>query len=195
MRYVFALAALAACSGPDDKGDSADTGALDTDGADTDTDTEATCPDGVYEGPVSIVSWDVSCVNDQVTYSIETEGWTNDGVVYSQETENTPPWSDEHDLVSYEFDECQSWDKLQTVLTTGAATTDWVPNESTVFSCADHFNSPVMSYAAQVLDINGDVADCVAWGEDPQALVDGTAEPGANAPTFDLSTCRVVTAR
>src|SRR5688572_25752753 len=104
-RYgIFALAALAACSGPDDKTDSGDT-------ADT---TAGACPDGLYTGPVTITIHEVACNADgNIDYEIETEGWTGNGRVFSQETSNDDAWADEHDLLSHEFDECQFWDRLE----------------------------------------------------------------------------------
>jgi hypothetical protein len=184
-RYViFALAALAACSGPDDKDGSGDTATPGTE----------ECPGGVYTGPVLIVDYSVTCdANDVVTYFVETDGWTANGRVFSQETSNTPAYSDEHDLMSYEYDECQAWDRLDTVLTTGASAPA-TENVSTVFSCANHFNDPaVMSYAAQVYDLDGNPAHCVAWGDDPQGMIDNTASAGdrTTEPSFPLSGCEI----
>jgi hypothetical protein len=191
-RYViFALAALAACSGPDDKDGSGETGTTGTD-----------CPDGVFTGPVLITDYSATCDGDgNARYYVETQGWTANGRLFAQETENDPAgqWSDNHDLISYEFDECQEWDHLEAVLTTGASTTDWETNVSTVFTCAGHIDpvapdAPVMSYAAQVDDLDGNAAHCVAWGQDPQGMIDDTAGTRINDPGFDLSGCEIGTA-
>jgi hypothetical protein len=192
MRYVFALAALAACSGPDDKGGQS---------GETGTTGPTECPDGLYEGPISIVEYSVTCENDAVVYFVETEGWTGGGRVFSQETSNDDAWADEHVLYSYEFDVCQAWDRLSTSdqeeigsIATVTDSADVVPNETTLFTCENHITDPaVMSYAAEVYDIDGAVVDCVAWGDDPQGLIDGTAGNGvrANDPSFDVSNCRI----
>jgi hypothetical protein len=49
-----------------------------------------------------------------------------------------------------------------------------------------------MSYAAAAIDLNGDVADCLAWGVDPQGIIDGSTLSPYNyetGPTFDPSIC------
>lgn len=196
MRYVFALAALAACAGEKDQGtESGETGET--------TPPATDCPDGVYEGPVTITDYSVTCEGNSIVYFVETEGWTGGGRVFSQETSNDNAWSDEHELYSYEFDLCQAWDRLSTSnddqigsIEPVTDINDVVPNETTLFSCANHINDPnVMSYAAEVYDLNGAVVDCVAWGDDPQGMIDGDAGNGvrANEPSFDLSTCRIGT--
>jgi hypothetical protein len=121
--------------------------------------------------------------------------------MFMQETANTPAWAETHDLFSYEFDECQEWDHLAfgpngtETLAAVENVADQEPNVSTLYDCA-YFTDNAMSFAAQVDDLDGNPAHCVAWGEDPQGMIDGTASDGdrSNEPSFDLSGCEIGTA-
>jgi hypothetical protein len=123
-----------------------------------------------------------------------------------QDTQNTPAWGENHDLFSYEFDECQEWDHLAfgpNGTETLNPVTDYAqqePNVSTLYDC-DYINGEggdpsVMSYAAQVDDLDGNPAHCIAWGQDPEGMIDGSASGGdrSNEPSFDLSGCEIGTA-
>jgi len=164
-------------------------------GPGTDTGTEGTgdCED-FYEGPVSIDQVSVDCEGSRVTFGAETVGWTDGGYVFSQETGNQEPqWSDEHDLESVEYDECGAWDRLEQTIRDGSTLSDplndWARNESSVFRCGAHYgDSNVMTYAFVVKDVDGEVASCVVFGDDPQGLISGRYER-VNEPTFDTSRC------
>lgn len=184
MRNHLALfAALAtACAGG---GGATDTGTVDT-GVEG-------CAD-FYDGPVTIDRVSVKCNGDQVTFQAETTGWADGGWVFSQETGNKEPqWSDEHDLESVDFDRCGQWDHLERTIRDGSTLADplrdWARNESSVFQCGPHYGDPkVMTYAFAVKDVNGELASCVVFGDDPRGLVDDTYER-VNDPSFDTSRC------
>lgn len=185
-RFVFAAfaATLVACSGDTDK-----SGTSGTPPTDTTTHSATECPT-FYDGPVLVQTASVQCdASDNVTIDIMTDGWTSDGWVYQADNANTPYWSDNHQLASYEFDACGAYDKLDVTLTTGAAVADWTPNVSTVFTCASHYESPVMSFAAGVWDFDGAFADCLAWGADPQGIIDDPTGGAGEDPAFDVSGC------
>jgi hypothetical protein len=128
-----------------------------------------TCTE-TYDGPVIVERATVTCdAQERVTYEVVTAGWTRSGRMNAMETANLSPWDDEHDLVSVAYDPCGSFDELQRTLTTGASVATAVEDQSTVFTCDGHFDDTngVMTYAARVYDIDGNFADCLAWGHDP----------------------------
>lgn len=180
---AFAAAMLMGCP-EDDKTDS---------GTETDlTDTETGDCTTEYSGPVTVQEANVTCAADVATIDVMTEGWTGGGYVYTIETANAQPWADEHDLTSYEFDPCGAYDKLKVELTAGEELANLARNESTLFTCDNHYNAGVLTYAAAVLDLQGAVADCMAWGDDPDAVINGTVLSPYNyetGPTFDPSDC------
>lgn len=176
---------------PDPTGDTAPAATGDT--APT---TVAACHEtgaGLYEGPTSLVEMAVECdPNDvNVRYSACTRGWTANGQIYLQETGNPPPnWAESHDLVSVSFDAMQWWDDLEQVVRTGVNVADQAPNQSSLFTCPAFYEAGVMTYAFLVYDLDGSPADCVVWGQDPQAMIDGTIER-VNEPPFDLANCTI----
>lgn len=183
----FAFAAFAAmmvgCSGDTDS---------DSGTTDTDTDPPTGCA-STYTGPTTVTVASASCTAGTATIEVETEGWTADGRLYQIDNADVNPWEDEHDLTSYEFDECGFYDHLRTSLTTDAGL-GWEENVSTLFSCDNHYNSPgaVMSYAAMVNDITGAPADCLAWGFDAAQIIDNgaTVDGGAaDGPSWDETIC------
>jgi len=188
----FAFAALAAMLVGCPTDDKTDSGTTLTDTDDTDETTDA-C-ETTFSGPVTVQTANVTCdASGVVTIDVETQGWTSGGYIYAVDTRNASPWADEHDLDSYEYDPCGTYDKLKVELQTGAALADWERNVSSVFTCDGHYEDGALSYAAAVLDLYGDVADCMAWGEDPQAIIDGTVVGYYNydngPASFDPSIC------
>jgi hypothetical protein len=145
------------------------------------------------DDPPTIDVATVDCNGNQVSFFVETTNWTDDGVVFTQETGNPETqWSDEHDLLSVEWDECGFWDRLR--LTLNDASTlddplyDWQQNVSTVFDCSLHYGDPnVITYAFAVYDGN-QVADCIVFGHDPQGMINGNYRR-VNQPSFNLSQC------
>ncbi|MEQ1508630.1 MAG: hypothetical protein ABMB14_40740 [Myxococcota bacterium] len=143
-------------------------------------------------GATTITLTSVTCnpTHDAVRYTVCVDGPTSGGVVFAQETANIEPnWSDAHSLDPLGLD--PTWDELRRDLDTHASIVDWSTDVSTLFGCQAHFESPlVMSYAAAAYDATGRIADCVAWGGDPQAMIDGTVVR-VNDPPFDLTGCRI----
>ncbi len=192
-RFILlgAVLTFGACAG-----DETDKGSEDTATGDTETDLTTGCPT-VYSGPVLIQSATVTCdASDVVTYDVVTDGWTLEGIINAMETANATPWNDEHDLSSYEYDDCGFEDNLNSVLGTGAATATNESNANTVFTCDNHFADAngVMTYSARVYDLDGAFADCLAWGNDPEGWRDGVYEdvwvnPPVNPAEF--SSCLV----
>ncbi|MEZ4235645.1 MAG: hypothetical protein R3F59_05685 [Myxococcota bacterium] len=179
---VIAILAAAGCD-TGKIGDSGDSGAGD-------------CPDGRYNGPVEITEAQVYCIeNDtKVRFEAHTNGWTDGGYVFEEDTANTSTgaydnWSDQHDLTAYDWDACGYYDNVQQELITGRGINDWQENVSTVFQCGYHYGSVVMTYAFAVNDENGNLANCLAFGDNVTALKNGTISR-PNDPTFDISICQ-----
>ena len=150
------------------------------------------CAEGFYDGPVFVDITRLVCDYDAVEWFVETVGWTANGRVFAQDTATGDPlqWSEEHESISFEFDECGGMDRLLTTVGTGATAATWEPNESTAFSCADQVIPAHVSSVVEVDDLDGNPVDCVAWGHDPEALLAGT-HARANEPSFDLSGCGI----
>ncbi len=141
-----------------------DPGSVSTDYSAT-TETDCSREGGFYTGPVVLEVASVTCPTvDEVALEVVTAGWTSDGTVYMVETGAPTPWDEEHDVRSVEFDPCGSFDVLAGALK---------PGDTSAFTCEQHAGN-TLSYAARVYDIDGNFADCVAWGHDPQAIVDGS---------------------
>jgi hypothetical protein len=179
---LFAMLAIG-CTGDSGK----DSGATDSGG-------ECAAED-FYTGPVTIETASVDCNGNTVRFSAETNGWTDGGWVFSQETGNTEAqWSDQHDLVSDEYDACGAWDRLEREIQDGSTLNDplddWQENVSSVFTCDAHYNdSNVMSYAFAVVDIDGAFADCVAYGDDPDGLVNNNYDRVNDPSGFNPGDC------
>lgn len=185
MKIHLALFALfaAACTG--------DLGTKDTGTTESGT-TECA---NFYDGPISIDVATVTCDGHEVTYYAETTGWTDGGYVFTQETGNTEPqYSDEHDLESFDYDACGEWDHLRRRLqdrdTMSDPINDWQRNVSTVFDCDDHFGDPnVITYAFAVVDLDGNEAACIVYGDDPEGMINGDYQRVDAQPSFDLNQC------
>ena len=177
-----------------------DTAPLPTDSAGTDTGPTQTIDPclsvgtGTFTGPIAIDSVLVECNqgNDHVRYLACVQGLTSGGRVFTQETGNPEPnWSDDHTLDTIASDPLGWYDEIERRLETAVSITDWEPDVSTLFGCQAHFEAPqIMSYALMVTDAAGNLADCVAWGDDPQGMIDGAVDR-VNEPPFDLTACRI----
>jgi hypothetical protein len=172
-----------------------ETGATDTP-ADTGAPVEPCAPvgTGTFAGPTTIYATAVTCnaPEDHVEYHICAQGPAAGGAVFAEETGNPEPnWSDDHTLELTDSDALGWWTELARRLETGASLGSWAPNVSTLFRCRAHFESTVMTYAFAVYDGDGNVVDCVVWGHDPAAMIDGTLAR-VNDPPFDLAGCRVL---
>ena len=155
--------------------------------------TEGTDAPG-YGGSFFIDSASVSCSNGQVRFFVQANGWTDGGIVFSEETGNVEPhWSDEHDLRSYDFDPDGEWDLLDREILDATQLADPLDdvrrNESTLFACDTHYNLPgVMTYAFAVIDLNGALADCLMFGDDPEGLRNRSYDR-VFEPSFPLEIC------
>lgn len=151
--------------------------------------TSTGCPDGFYSGPVSLARADVTCGGDVLALLGETVGWANGGFLFIQETADDPEEqrAEEHAVLDTTFDMCGGWCTLEQSLDAGVA--EPVVDESTAFACDDDGGR---TYAVGVHDIEGTFVDCVAWGHDPQGLVDGVAGVPTRTPSHDLGRCRVL---
>ncbi len=150
---------------------------------------------GTFTGPVLVMSASVTCASGVAEVSAETQGWTSGGLFYQIETGNQAPWAEEHDLESVAYGPKGSWDLLGVELLAGVGLGDLERNASTLFRCDTHYNQrDIMTYAVAVFDVNETLADCLAWGEDPRAVIDGTVLSPYNyerGPGFDTSICVV----
>jgi hypothetical protein len=145
-----------------------------------------------YDGPISLTSLDVSCDDDDtVRFFAETAGSPATALVFAVNTGSDVRWSEEHDLESYEADECGFWDRLERVVPGAPApATDaaaYVRNEASSFGCAEHYEPALVTYAFVALDADGAPLHCVVAGHDPQGLIDGTYDDDFTAePTLPI---------
>ena len=129
-------------------------------------------------GPGIIGRVTVTCdANDEVRFYVEAGAAVFGGLIFSQETgvgaAAYPQYADEHDLVAYAHDPLIPLTQLEQELETGVGLGTNTVNVSTVFRCDDHFEDPGhMSYVVRVYDANLLLLDCLAFGEDGQAVVD-----------------------
>ncbi|HHO49383.1 MAG TPA: hypothetical protein ENK18_00565 [Deltaproteobacteria bacterium] len=137
-----------------------------------------------YGGPVLIKEAYIRCETPgSVLFRARTDGLTSGGLIFSQETGNSDliaQWSDEHELESVDADPCGRYDELTRSLITGVPAEDWELNVATSFRCDSvggypyHHNADVMSYAMRIYDRDGALADCIAGGDDPNGMINGT---------------------
>ena len=133
-----------------------------------------------------------------VLFRVLTDGLASNGLVFSQQTGGSEPqYSDEHELVSIEWDfDCGAWDHLEQVLTTGVPPSEAVVNQSTGFECGDGVpaghNDDTLTYAFRVYDLDQELADCIVAGHDPQGLIDDTYQRATDPLAMEeLSACDV----
>jgi hypothetical protein len=124
------------------------------------------CPEDPIEEEIDHVA--ASCDGDgNVSYRIQTNGLTADGLVWAIETGSPDRRDEEHDVLSFEFDAmCYSlWDGLQVTLTPGG---DYVRDVTTAFTC-DDLEGGAMTYAFAVWEFESAVADCRVGGRTRRA--------------------------
>lgn len=172
-----------------------DTGPTDTGPTDTGPGPTDTGPTDTGMGAALITSASVSCdIYERVTLWAETSARVANGLVFSQETGNVDPhWADEHTLYEVDQPTTGSLDLTYAItLDTEAGLNDWVVDQSTVFSCSNHFEANVMSHAFRVYDFGGVLADCLVLGHDPQGLIDNDyARVTDPATPSEIASCRV----
>jgi hypothetical protein len=161
-------------------------------------DTADDCLGGLYEGPTLVDVGSLVCTDSRARLSADLLGWTDQAVVFLQETnagEGAVQWSEEHPLTTSERDAC-GFDEIrsQEISSVGVPPGAYVPGEATVFPCAGWLDDPgMMTVAVYVEDVDDGAPDCLAFGHDPAGLVAGDYDDeriGA-PPSFDLSACVV----
>lgn len=117
----------------------------------------------------------IQCSGSTVDFAFDFLGEASGGVLDSSDTGNPLNWNDYHTLVASGMTSGGAYTRLSANgIATGASPSTWSVGTATVFTCNDHFNGPdVMSYIARAYDINGGLADCVAWGHDPTGMIAG----------------------
>lgn len=173
---------------------------------DTSTGSTTTPCESVTLGPTLITSASVMCgAGDDVTISAATSGWVQvggDNSFYATDSANVERWSESHPIDSNgNRDECGAADELELVLATNSyppssGTSAYEPGVSSFYSCDAHFTQPVMTYAIAIVDVDGNYADCLAFGDDPVGLVNGDYDEAFGAPPeMDLSQCATALGR
>lgn len=153
------------------------------------------CPE-IYTGPLAIARAAVTCEDNVARFELDADGLTEEGHVYMQETGGPyqgGQWSENHTLVTYEFDVCGFYDKLERELQDGRTLDnpldDYETDVSTVFSCEMLEDNDYMTFAFAIDDINGQLAGCVAFGHDVQGMKNGVYTVLGEAPQFNLADC------
>ncbi|MCA9488464.1 MAG: hypothetical protein KC621_01030 [Myxococcales bacterium] len=141
----------------------------------------------VYEGPVLVTHARTTCVDDDMVLWFQTEGWTSGGQVFVEDTSSAAPhWAEEHAVESVAHDVCGAWDELEVEIHAGVRTDQYIPDVTSAFDCTDP-GAGRLTYAIAILDTDGELADCVVFGHDPQALLTGGER--SLDPTFDTAYC------
>lgn len=136
---------------------------------------------GFYTGPALISQIEMTCDPGGTAwrYRVHTVGWTSDALLNMSDTNNAPPWDEEHWLPSYDFDAMGWWDELQLELSSSS----YVRDVSTLFRCDVHLVDGSMTWAVRVYDVDGNLGDCVALGHDPAGYIAGAYPPAYNYVT------------
>jgi hypothetical protein len=162
---------------------------------------EPTAPPATEVPPPSIDAVSVTCddLASLATLSMEATSGSDRGLVFLMETDNYPPWSEEHDTAlepgSNGDPNDLSWTyarELRASSYPAGPFDGYDRNRSTLFSCG-HFNDPyTMTYAFAAVDELFHVTTCLIAGGDPEGLRDGVYDAlMINPPSFDLSLCDV----
>ena len=178
-RILLTLALLSGCGG-DKSCDSGDTGC--------DTGEEETEP---YDGLTYVerVQWD--CDDTRWWYDVTTVGWTGGAelTLIDPGDGTSEPWTEAHDLTHWAIDEYGYWEELYLELVIlqepecsrepDAENPCWQVQEAGVSTLplCDAETKARLSVSVAVLDQNDPttVADCVAWGQDPDQFAGCTA--------------------
>jgi hypothetical protein len=145
----------------------------------------STSTTGSAFGPPVVTLAVLECDGDQLRFYVETTGWTADGLLFVQDTTAAAPQPGEnHTIESFEFASDGTWDHLQRALAPGP----YEPDATTRFTCQD-LEDGALTWAVEVLDMNGDPADCVVSGDDPTGWAAGD-DPWDEAPAFNAALCR-----
>lgn len=147
------------------------------------------CPSDLV--PPSIQSVEVTCMgSDRVSFWVNTDHQVLEGVLYEIETGATQPWSENVPLTSPAWSVCDEFGVVAGSLATGAMPSTAEEGVSTPFTC-EAFEGGDLTWAVMVKALSGEAADCVVFGLDPDAVMNGTIL-GTHPPAFDTSTCRLI---
>lgn len=183
---------------------------VDTETMDTEMDTEVEVVEPTAELSFDTTGWTdgwsdaVTCADDVFTLQLRTERWGFDAEVYMGDTRFNPPWEEAGHLMAETDSSGSDYDtttgapgysvfelELDLVGTIGEV----VPGSTTLHGCddllADESNFSI-TYAAAVFKEDGTLADCIVFGHDPAALLDGTADDLAPPSWVDDPLCRQV---
>jgi hypothetical protein len=137
--------------------------------------------------PLRIETFDITCEGDTWIYDATANGWTSDAVVdIWQVLPGGFGWDEEHLLDSVAHDPSGRWDHLRVELDSGASPLDFVPSESTVFSCGYHDPEVdwSLNYALRIYDASGALADCLFLGDAYDAVI-AAPEGGGNVTGYN----------
>ena len=143
-----------------------------------DTDTGSTLDTGTppsgtteFTGPTLMTYLEYGCVDlDTWKFSVETQGWTNGGLVNMWETGAPSGWNEEHTLESFEQGADNTWDHLERTLQDEATPSGLQQDVNSVFTCGEHDADPVMTYMIRIYDTSDALADCWILATDPTGV-------------------------
>mgnify|MGYP000589398861 CR=1 FL=1 len=120
----------------------------------------------------------IQCSGSTVDFAFDFLGEASGGVLDVADSGNPAypvNWNDFHTLVASGITSGGAYTLLSANgIATGASPSTWYVGTSTLFTCDEYFNQPdIMSYVVRAYDINGGLADCVAWGHDPTGMIAG----------------------
>jgi hypothetical protein len=136
---------------------------------DTTGGTGGTGPTGTTCTETLINSFNVpACSNRTWSYELETQCWAGEAYVDIFQTGSSSPWEEVgHAMESMELgDDYEVWGlSLGVVDTPGEVT----PGSTSLFKCDDEEDgrSSTMTWSFTVYDLDFNLADCVAYGDDP----------------------------
>lgn len=142
-----------------------------------------------------------------VDFRFDFLGEASHGMVDVADTDNADGpygnWNDYHSLQASDVTPDGGYTLLSASVETAVSPADWADAVSTIFVCAHHFeDAGVMTYAVRSYDVWGNLADCVAFGEDPAGFIAGERTgTGSDYLRYnpridevDFAACRVSTA-
>lgn len=135
--------------------------------------------------PLWVTGARATCGSGRWRLSLGTTGDAGGVDVFAIDTASPFPWSEGHALALAARDPCGLGDAWERTLTADA---DYARDASSRFGCG---GASGLTWAMRVVDPDGQRADCVAFGEDPEGLIaGGYAADYIMTPAFDPTRCR-----
>ena len=179
------------CPTPIDTGTTGTTGTT----GDDDDDDDVTVPaPNVFDD--NTLDAGIQCFGSYVDFAFDFLGEASSGMIDAADSANVSNWNDYHTLLASGITADGGYTRLIAPgITTGVSPIDWSEGVSTVFPCGFYDDPAVMSYVVRAYDLNGELADCVAWGDDPDGMIDGVYF-NINIPVdeSEIFGCRTATA-